>query len=101
MVINSLQLYLRIALVTYDGCCRDPPDGVINIINGSMESTSIKCKGKCYEDQNCTAFTFEAPPPSDRYNCYTYKGGPYRNGNGRINTKCYIMERGIFIQFRI
>ena len=96
-----MQLHLRIELVTYEGWCRDNDGLSSDALDQSDEGTFEKCKEKCYENQKCTAFSYETTPSSKYYNCYSYQGGPYTTGSGRPNTKCYIVEQGKFFQFYI
>ena len=66
--------------------------------NDSDEHRYFACENKCYENDRCTAFSFETPRDSFYLSCYTYTGGPYTKGSGRRNTKCY-KRPGEFVSF--
>ena len=103
---NALQLYLHTELVAYDGWCKDK-DNTHEIFSYSHEDSVVKCKEKCYSNQECTAFSYESGAPrwltkedaAKSTNCYLMKGGPYITGSSRPNIKCYIPERGMLISF--
>jgi hypothetical protein len=90
--------YLRTALVTHEGWCRDKDGGFQQLSHGH-ETILSNCEKGCNTNLECDAFSYETPTPSDYYNCYHYKNGPYTAGSGRPDTKCYIVERGKFLLF--
>ena len=61
----------------------------------------MECKEECHANIECVAFAYEDPKNPRFPNCYLYTGGPYTQGSGRPNTKCYILERGTCLTFTI
>ena len=79
-------------LQTFDGLClygRDNHD-LIKQLNATDPQ---ECYYQCKIAGDCTAFAFDEDPRGD--NCALYRGGPYIKGNGRADTKCYIMTLGM------
>ena len=79
-------------LQTFDGLClygRDNHD-LIKQLNATDPQ---ECYYECKIAGDCTAFAFDEDPRGD--NCALYRGGPYIKGNGRADTKCYIMTLGM------
>ena len=84
-------------LVSYDGWCGTGDN--TDVIIGQTEKDSYSaCENKCYEYDECTAFSYETTADPKYYNCQIYKGGPYTHGDGKTNTKCYIRP-GDFLSF--
>ena len=98
---NLLYLTFLVAVpVTYDGWCRSRNGSIdTHILEATDENSLEKCQAKCYDNEECVAFSYETPTHHKKYNCNRYKGGPYTAGSGRPNTKCYILEQGMFISF--
>ena len=84
--------YYCTELVSYDGWCRTD-DNNYNIISYSDENSYSTCKNKCFEKNGCTAFANENPKHPSYSSCYVYGNaeGQYTRGNGRTNTKCYVL----------
>ena len=75
----------------FDGWCRYGSDNR-EWIDGFEIKDDAKCYEKCKATNDCVAFSFEYTNVDEP--CNTYRGGPYTYGNGRLNTKCYIMPKG-------
>ena len=56
-------------------------------------NSDVKCYKKCQKTIGCNAFSFEYNNVLEPCNMYT--GGPYTYGNGRVNTKCYVLPKGL------
>ena len=86
-----LRQTLGVDLSFHDGWCRYGSD-----YRGWMEALAInsdvKCYKKCQKTIGCNAFSFEYNNVLEPCNMYT--GGPYTYGNGRVNTKCYVLPKG-------
>ena len=79
-------------LQSFNGKCRYGSDERITL--HSLHTTNDKeCAKKCNDTSGCTAFSYEYN--NDGEQCTLYRGGPYKHGNGRPNTKCYLMPKGI------
>ena len=66
-------------------------------------NSDVKCYKKCQKTIGCNAFSFEYNNVLEPCNMYT--GGPYTYGNGRVNTKCYVIPKGqilniLFLQMK-
>ena len=88
-MIFSTPLGLEISY--FDGWCRYGSDNR-EWINGFEIKDDAECYEKCKATNDCVAFSFEYSNVDEP--CNTYRGGPYTYGNGRLNTKCYIMPKG-------
>ena len=88
-MIFSMPLGLEISY--FDGWCRYGSDNR-EWINGFEIKDDAECYEKCKATNDCVAFSFEYSNVDEP--CNTYRGGPYTYGNGRSNTKCYIMPKG-------
>ena len=79
-------------LQSFNGYCRYGIDE--KITTHSLDTTNDKdCAKNCNDAYGCTAFSYEYN--KDGKQCILYRGGPYKNGDGRPNTKCYLMPKGI------
>ena len=82
--------YLDVDLPMFDGHCLDSSDE--SIPTGEAVANDIECQLKCIETEGCTAFSFT----STTLLCTLFSNGPYTQGDGTANTKCYTMNPGIF-----
>ena len=60
------------------------------MIKSLTTDSALKCNEECSASIACTAFSFEKGVGLTS-NCNLYHKGPYTYGNGRENTRCYIM----------
>lgn len=84
-------LYIGLGMPFFDGWCRYGPDRT-----DWMNSYTIKeerfCYEKCETINDCVAFSYDSNNVDEP--CSIYRGGPYTHGNGRYNTRCYLMPKG-------
>ena len=77
-------------LSSFDGYCRYESDD-----KDILKALAVTNEQHCYEQCQttiCIAFAYESN--GQNMNCHLYRGGTYIKGNGRENTKCYIMPTG-------
>ena len=72
----------------FDGLCRDAKSE--HVIKNTRELTIRGCYEECQITRGCVALSFLTVPK----NCILFRGGPFAEGNGDSNTKCYIIKGG-------
>ena len=86
-------------LKTFQGWCRyesNPAKGAFSKNNEWIKSlntnTASECQQQCQATQDCAAFAYSYNDGDS--SCGLYKGGPFKGGNGRPGTTCYVMDIG-------
>ena len=72
------------------GYCRYGKDRS-SLIKQDATVSALKCHQDCQASYACVAFSFSTDL---QRGCVLYGGGPYTHGNGRQNSKCYIVYSG-------
>ena len=75
----------------FDGHCLDSSDD--KIPTGVTADDDQDCEEKCQEMEGCTAFSFTSTTSL----CTRFENGPYTQGDGTEDTKCYTMNEGILL----
>ena len=74
--------------MVFDGLCRDRSNNRDWLMATTRNSAS-ECRKECGGMNDCVAFSYKT---KGEKNCNLYRNGPYTHGDGKNNTKCYIMN---------